>query len=326
MTTVRDELHPLLLQSYALYTAPIDEMCKQVERWVDARITGAYIYGLSRIGKSKAVRDWFPALLRESYGDRLAVFRLIYAQQNQSSQLSFLKRIAHGINHNHIKASGASDLEWRIASYFIVRGLKATLRQVVLFVDEAQYMTEIEFHTLCNLQNLVEDAGVRLSVIAVGTHQIQQQSQTFILAHNAHLSARFLAHRARFRGIRSAGELRYVLNGYDETTDWPEGSGTSYTKYFFPGAYENGFRLANCTGILWDIYYDLAPPTLRNKLEVPMGYIATPMEILCKNHAAEHESLDLDKSLLTKVVRMTNYVTMMREIVGAHLIDQAEDS
>jgi len=317
--------HPLLLQNYALHTKPIDEMYQKIEHWIDCRITGAYIYGLSRTGKTKAVKEWFPALLRENYGDRIAVFRCIYEKQQHPSQAGFARALARGINHRFPSSMKTRDLEWRLANFFIVRGLKTTMRQVVLFVDEAQYLTEAEFHSLCNLQNLAENASVRLSVIAVGTHQLQQQRRTFILAHNVHLSARFLANRSRFRGIRSAAELAHVLHGYDAMTDWPEGTNTSYTKYFFPQAFQNGFRLAHFAPSLWDVYLDLAPAMIRGKLEVPMEYVATPIEILCRSHASETSDFTLNTGLLRDLVRKTNYLTIMREIVGARLIGRESD-
>lgn len=120
MSPSASELHPLLTQDYALYTKPIDEMYQKIEHWIDCRITGAYIYGLSRTGKTRAVKEWFPALLKENYGDRIAVFRCIYERQSQPSQLGFAMALARGIEHRFSKSVRARDLEWRLANFFIV--------------------------------------------------------------------------------------------------------------------------------------------------------------------------------------------------------------
>ena len=322
MGVTSTSLHPLLTQDYALYTKPIDEMYKNVENWIDSRITGAYIYGFSRTGKTKAVKEWFPSLLKENYGNRIAVFRCIYERQSQPSQLGFATALARAIHHRFPEALRTRDLEWRLANYFIVRGLRTTLRQVVLFIDEAQYLREAEFHALCNLQNLADNASVRLSVISVGTHQLLQQRQTFIMGHNIHLSARFLANRSRFRGIRSADELANVIQGYDSMTDWPEGSNTPYTKYFFPGAYDKGFRLAHFAKPLWNIYMQLAPPSMRSNLEVPMEYVVAPIESLFRRHNQESPDFTLHLKLLRDLVSATNYFTVMREISGTRRYDR----
>lgn len=321
--TEAPKLHPLLTQNYALYTQPIAEMYQKIEHWIDCRVTGAYIYGFSRTGKTKAVKEWFPALLHESYGERIAVFRCIYERQSLPSQLGFAMALARGVQHRFPKSTKTRDLEWRLANYFIVRGLKTTLKQVVLFVDEAQYLREAEFHALCNLQNLADDASVRLSVIAVGTHQLLQQRQTFILGHNIHLSARFLANRARFRGIRSAAELSQVLHGYDAMTDWPAGSGTSYTQFFLPNAFAHGFRLAHFAASLWDVYLQFAPSSLSETLEVPMEYVVTPIEILFRSRGIDHPEFTLSTNALRDLIKKTNYSMIMREISNMHRMGAA---
>src|SRR3546814_16232451 len=82
-------IHPLLIQDYALYTKPIDEMYQQILHWIDCRVMGAYVYGVSRTGKSKAVKEWFHNLQRENYGDRMEIYRCIYERKRQPSQLGF---------------------------------------------------------------------------------------------------------------------------------------------------------------------------------------------------------------------------------------------
>src|SRR3546814_15114767 len=108
----------------------------------------------------------------------------------------------------------SNDLEWRVGSYLTVRGLQTKLRQVVLFVDEAQYLREAEFHSLCNIQNIAAAGSVRLSVISIGTQQHQQKSQVFILGNNTHLSTRFFGYQASLRGIQSDIELVHVREGF----------------------------------------------------------------------------------------------------------------
>jgi hypothetical protein len=46
--------------------------------WIDSRVTGGYIYGVARLGKSRAVKFWVEARLSEKYRGALPFFRLIY--------------------------------------------------------------------------------------------------------------------------------------------------------------------------------------------------------------------------------------------------------
>jgi hypothetical protein len=65
------------------------------------------------------------------------------------------------------------------------------------------------------------------------------------LSGGAHVAARFMLESKRFHGVRSVDELRYVLNGYDESTEWPLNSGVSFTAGLAQKAWTEGFRMAN---------------------------------------------------------------------------------
>ena len=307
-------LHPLLTQDYALFTPPISAMFDQLRQWVDCRVTGAYLYGLSRTGKSKAVKEWFPAMLEDEYGDRIAVYRLIYRRQERATQMAFVTLLAEALKHQYGKARNAVTLESRIADFFVVQGLATRYHQVILLVDEAQYLSEREYHVLCNLQNRADDASVRLTIITVGTHQMAYQKQAFILGHNIHLSARFMARSARFRGISSQEQLRFVLDGYDSQSEWPAGTGQSYTKFFFPEAFKQGMRFSHYAPRIWEIYWDMAPPSIRNKLEVPMEYVVLPIEWICRTKSSREPDFRPNIDMLRTAVRNTDYFAMMRTI------------
>lgn len=55
--------------------------------------------------------------------------------------------------------------------------------------------------------------------------------------------ARFLSEPLAFDGRTSVEELKEILKTFDEGTEYPEGSGWSYTRFFLPQAFEQGFRL-----------------------------------------------------------------------------------
>jgi hypothetical protein len=103
--------------------------------------------------------------------------------------------------------------------------------RIVLLIDEAQDMHQPEFETICNLENALDQLGFKLIVICVGSHELNYQHQVFIHTGKIHLNARYMVRFSRFRGIADVDELKSVLNGYDDLTDWPEGSGISFTRY-----------------------------------------------------------------------------------------------
>src|SRR3546814_1290838 len=64
--------------------------------------------------------------------------------------------------------------------------------------------------------------------------------------------ARFLAEPIPFEGCISVDDFRKILRSYDVNSEYPEGSGLSYTRFFLPKAYQAGFRLTNYSEEIWD--------------------------------------------------------------------------
>lgn len=100
---------------------------------------------------------------------------------------------------------------------------------MVLVVDEAQSMSQREWIWLVELHSTLEKLRVRLCVFSVASLQFFDEPTGMALSGGAHVAARFMLESKRFHGVRSVDELRYVLNGYDESTEWPLNSGVSFT-------------------------------------------------------------------------------------------------
>lgn len=160
--------------------------------------------------------------------------------------------------------------------------------QIFLLIDEAQDITFNEWKWLLGLQNTLDYEGYQLSVFSIGTHQLSYRHDFMALTGNAHIAARFLVHHARFSGLNSIDEIRYVLRGYDEDSEWPEKSGISFLNYFSPQCYSDGLRLSDHSENLWNALIELTPE-VKNKIkhEFPMQHVARATENilfqLCKD-------------------------------------------
>ncbi len=152
----------------------------------------------------------------------------------------------------------------------------------MLLVDEAQVMTLKEWQWLLGLQNSLDDQGIRFCIISIGSYGLQYQPDYLARTGNPHIAARFFASDMRFRGIASLEELTFVLNGYDEDSEWPIKSGVSYLNYFAPEEFEKGQRLGGCASNIWAAFNDLLPPNLKGKrsyeIELPMQHISHTIE------------------------------------------------
>ena len=308
------EEHPLLKGKYALYTPPINEFFSTVCEWIDSHVTGGYVYGAPRQGKSRAVQFWIEQLLSERYAGLLPFFRMSYRSHDRFSESEFLTELLQASRHRFANSGTRLVKLNRFVKLYATRARNAGGNHVVLMIDEAQNMREQSYRTLCNLQNDLDDIGFQLTVISVGSHELAYQHSAFIQAGDLHLVGRFMVRDALFRGIRSATELAYVLKACDEQTEWPQGSGISYTRHFFPRAFDIGFRIADLAPQLWTLFVELAPPKMTAHLNVAMEHVAKPIECLFRELSTDAASVPISRETLRRVVEQVRYPTYMRAL------------
>lgn len=118
-----------------------------------------------------------------------------------------------------------------------------------------------------------------------------------------------------FHGIRNQAELEYVLNGYDEQSEWPENSGISFTQHFFPRAFKAGFRIAEISESMWNIFVDLAPERIQKYLNIPMEHIAKSVEYLFRELGSKNLiHVHINEELIRKSIKQTAYEQHMYAI------------
>lgn len=307
--------HPINTHNYAVDTPPIKIFFQTVCEWIDNRIPGGYIYGPSRFGKTRAVKYWIDDLIREHYHGKVPFFRVICARRMRPSEREFLQAVLKGLKLKFRSSKSIFVMTERISNYLCASARAKKVNYVVLMVDEAQEMSEVEFGVLCNIQNFMEDAGFQLTVIAVGSHELAYQHEAFLLGEDMHLIGRFMVHNAAFYGIQSVDELRFTLAGYDLYTEWPEGSGLSFTKFFFPQAFSAGFRIENWADFMWQCFLDLAPLSLQSRLQVPMQNIGKAVEHIFRSLAVnDGVDFDLTEEDIRTAIRNTRYVEHMQTL------------
>lgn len=79
---------------------------------------------------------------------------------------------------------------------------------------------------------------------------------------------------APFHRVRNVSELAYVMRGYDEGSEWPAGSGCSFTAGLAPRPWAVGFRMASYAGTLMQAMQETLPPRYAGPLDFPMKTVA----------------------------------------------------
>ena len=290
-----DPLHPVALIEYAIYTPPTEEMITTIGDWIDQRISGGYIYGPSRYGKSRAVKWHVRNVLHERF--KMAIPLVVWIRRESAmSEGEFWNSLLAAAKfefHDPLQPKTKTAARFLFEQLLITVARSARCNYVVLIIDEAHAMTLREWNWLLGLQNVLDEQGFRLTTISIGSHGLLFQQNYLTRTGNSHICARFFACDVRFNGIGSEDQLGYVLNGYDVDSEWPKKSGQSYLQYFAPDYFKAGQRFKNHGSVIWTAFMDLRPPNIASNKkipkEIPMQHLAHSIEQALRRLAGGEE-------------------------------------
>lgn len=308
-----DPQHCIITQQYAVYTPPMAQMIEHIGEWIDQQRPGGYIHGPSRYGKSRCVKWYVAKVLEERFRATVPLVVWSHRPDSQTSEAGFFHQLLLASRFaftSPSKPPRKAEAWDACKQRFIAIANNAQRNYIALLIDEAQDMTFREWKWLVGLQNELDYEGYLLSVFSIGSHQLNYRYDYMGLTGNAHVAARFMAAHEQFHGLRSPDEIAYVLNGYDEDSEWPLGSGVSFLEYFAPDSFAAERRLAACAGWLWNALTELSPSPARRPQEFPMQHVARATEAVLFQLA---EGVDWEKA--------TSYESWLRELAKTGFSD-----
>lgn len=265
-----DSTHPVVRKEYSLFTASIESTIDSVGAWIDQRAKGGVIYGPSQYGKTNGLGNWLQTELQRRLRGEVPLTLWSYEPSGSATQLhNKLRRAAGGGQPQKHRRDALSDLVKKL----IVRAFQSDAKYTMIVIDEAQAMTEREWIWMVQLHSRVELEGIQLAVVPVISLQFNQRPYELAHTGSAHASARFMLYEHQFHGVRGVDELRAVLLGYDEDSEWPAGSGTSYTAGIVPRPFEEGLRLSDYATQLWTALFENLPSGYKGPFDYPMQSI-----------------------------------------------------
>lgn len=307
------QTHPIAVGDYFIATNAISRLYEYVNIWIRNRIPGAIIYGYPRIGKTDAIR-YLVTTLQEDLGSEFPIYHITCKSRKNPNESLFFEDLLVGVKHDlALVGSKANVKRSRILNLLIEKAEMANSNKLIFFLDEAQNLFEMEYKWLMDLYNELSLSKIHLIVFLVGQKELLNQRTAYRDVGKYQLVGRFMSQAYEFKGIQDLDDLEEFLLGYDEFSEYPPNSKFSYTRYYFPIAFENGFRLKILAPMILEMIQEARRKNGINKdLDIPMQYIVLFIENIFLeygNHLEEEYDIQhIPQNLLEKIFNNTGYL------------------
>lgn len=292
--------HPIETGGYVISTPSVYQMGKEISEWLELRHSGGMIYGPPRLGKSKAIKYIEKKLLHDFDG-KLPIVTFECQSHTLAREGEFFTEFLQAIGHELAQKGKTSERRQRLYQYLRNLAEHNPHKRLVIFLDEAQKLHKDHYAWLVDISNYLEDSKVVATFILVGQQELANRRNAMVISKQFQIVGRFMVNAHRFTGISSAKEVQVCLHGYDEQSDYPEGSGWSYTRFYFPVAYEHGWRLATQADSVWKAFMDAREEgQLPGPPQVPMKFLTAAIEYVLRRH---ENLLDIEPHLSLQVWR-----------------------
>lgn len=105
---------------------------------------------------------------------------------------------------------------------------------------------------------------------------------------------------------------------YDLHSEYPTGSGISFTKHYFPGAFFHGWRLADLTDLLWSSFMEMrAQANVHGKVDIPMqAFTAVVDGILLTCGSKTNRAPDVNPTVIIQLLQEAGYVELEQSVAA----------
>jgi hypothetical protein len=270
-------------------------------------ISGALVHGRPRMGKSYAIE--FVRRDLEQRVPELSIYKMRCTRSQVPSENSFFTTLLSAAKHPAQSGGSKAALRGRLLHKLRQVADQRGDDRVVLFIDEAQNLKEIEYEWLRDLHDDLEYNELRLFTFLVGQTQLLAQKSVFQAQDKEQIVARFMVEELAFRGIASSGECGAVMAAYDQG-EYPAASGWSYTRFYVPQAYSAGLRLGESATRLWGAFEEAhIAARIEGPVEIPMKYFTSAIEAaLLLSTERDCPTLRFDAAFWAQMVDRSRYV------------------
>jgi hypothetical protein len=300
--------HPVETGRYIIPTPAITLLFETLLRWIEYRAPGGCVYSPPRTGKTKAIR-FVRALLKEKLG-AVPVLTMLCRELQRASEQNFLQQLLRAAGHSIWEPGNATVKLHRLVEFLAAMVEESGQPRLIWFLDEAQNLHEAEYNTLINVHNELDARDIAPIFVLMGQHQLLAQVNTFEETGKTQILGRFMVQQFHFRGVTSRKDVASCLQAYDGATEFPQGSGVSFTSFFFPYAFQlSDFRLRTYADDLWQVFKQLKEEScLPAAQEIPMQYFCRTVEYVLKTRKTFDVAPTISPAIWKEAVRSSGYL------------------
>lgn len=319
-----DDQHPIhIVNGYQINTMPTTRLANFIVTNISQGHHGCSTYGGGGLGKTTAQQYLTDNASRWLIGpDKRPIG--VAARMLMPSGIRRSDRAFWGALNTRLEISSALRMEPSVAqdrlrNFIRTRCGQARVRRMVLFIDNAQRITDTEYHYLEDLDGqLTED---KLSLFLVLVRQSDAEGIDIgddWLDRPSHTVRRWFMDTMPFQPLMGVREITHALSRYDRSMTWPTPD-MSFTRYFAKSAFDKGWTLAADAGVIVSEMHALRKAyQLPESQAWPMATFTLVVHYLLSEIAARHDDFKgFTAEHIRKALLATGYLRL--EFVRARM-------
>lgn len=269
----RDEIrkiHPVHLRNIVYPTNATEELLAQLESAILTRSKGLVFLSKPLMGLTSAIR-----LAAEGWSilhpdTPMVVVRATGRGKFESR--GFWASLVTQAAPNLASDSNPEVLRRRLLLNFTTRAISHGSDRILWIIDCAHHMHPEELTQLAMFQDDLADDGINLVIALAGYEQLQAMRGVLHREARDEPVRRYFENAHFFFGMRSAYDLKYFLESFDEDR-FPVDSEWPVSRFYFRDMFDRGWRLGHESSRAWSILESFASMN-GDATEIEMSYVA----------------------------------------------------
>jgi len=297
------EVHPVVTDKAKIPTPAVKEASGVITSAIVHRDPGVCFVADSRIGKTFAI-EVLRQTLPQSF-PKLPIFSVAAKEHDRPTERSLYTDLLMDCQHGVADSGTAMARRIRLINLWLATVQASGGDRLILFVDEAQNWAEEDYTRLRDISNDLALHDFRLITLLFAHPNLLATRTSLLASKRTDLIGRFMLHPYDFKGVSSLSELIEILKCYDDPkiSEFPRASGISYSQFFLPNEYHNGWRLEKEAGKCWAAF-STEIEQHKGRFQLGMQWLASAIRnFLYANWDIEHGELASADNIWIEAVR-----------------------